>query len=162
MSFSRINDEGARLLTPYLWDKLHGRPLPKLDLTPREVLTSHLDPYDVEDLVYVWLQVERGFVALPRARQRDTPAYEWSMLHRHTRRRGIAQIKTGSTPVDLTELGAAVTDETTDTYAYATSGAYVGDTAAVTHVIQDADLLEFVAQHPDLLPARVRTWFELA
>jgi hypothetical protein len=162
MSFSRINDEGARLLTPYLWEKLHNRPLPQLALSRREVLASHLDPYDVEDLVYIWLQVERGFIALPRARQRDTPAYEWSMLHRDTRRRGIVQIKTGSTPVDLAELAAAVTDPTTDTYAYATSGTYAGDAAAVTEVIEDGDLLGFVAQHPDLLPARIRTWFELA
>ena len=97
-SFSRIHDDGARLLTPYLWKKLHGRPLPQLAITPAEVLASHLDPYDVEDLVYVWLQVARDFVALPRARQRDTPAYEWTMIHRGTGRRGIVQIKTGSEP----------------------------------------------------------------
>ena len=53
---------------------------------------------------------------MPRARRRDTPAYEWSMIHRDTRRRGIVQIKTGSTPVDLNELAAAVTDDSTDTF----------------------------------------------
>jgi hypothetical protein len=163
MSFSRIHDEGARLVTPYLWEKLHGRELPRLAISPHEVLTTHLDPYDVEDIVYVWLQAARGYVALPRARQRDTPAYEWSMIHRGTRRRGIVQIKTGATPVDLSELTeAAGGGEATDTFAYATSGGYIGSDDTVTEIIQSKDLLRFIVAEPDLLPLRVRTWFELA
>lgn len=156
-SFSRILDPGARLLTAYLWEKLHDRPLPKLAITPREVLTSHLDPYDVEDLIYVWLQIARDYVALPRARQRDTPAYEWTMIHRQSQRRGIVQIKTGAEPVDLGALASAVADDETDTYAYATSGVYLGDPALVTEVISTEELLDFASKHPELLPARVRT-----
>lgn len=161
-SFSRIHDEPAQLLTPYLWEKLHDRPLPDLAITPAEVLASHLDPYDVEDLVYVWLQVARGYVALPRARQRDTPAYEWTMIHRDSRRRGIVQIKTGAEPVDLQALADARADDATDTYAFATCGQCIGDHALVTEVIAPDDLLAFVAAEPDLLPLRVRTLFELA
>jgi hypothetical protein len=161
-SFSRIHDEGARLLTGYLWEKLHGRPLPKLAIEAQEVLISHLDPYDVEDLVYVWLQVARGYVALPRARQRDTPPYEWTMIHRESRRRGIVQIKTGSEPVDLAALAAAVADEATDTYAFATCGQCIGDPALVTEVISTDQLLRFVREYPSMLPVRVRAWFELA
>ncbi len=101
-------------MTPYLWEKHHDRPLPKLAITPVEVLTSHLDPYDVEDLIYVWLQVARGYVALPRARQRDTPAYEWTMIHGDTRRHGIVQIKTASDHVDLQALVDAKADDQTD------------------------------------------------
>lgn len=162
LSFSRIHDRAARVITPYLWEKLHGRELPALDLTPGDVLASHLDPYDVEDLVYVWLQVRRGFVALPRARQRDTPAYEWTMINRTTGRRGIVQIKTGSEAVDLQALANARADDRTDTFAYATSGAYLGNPELVTEVIVDEALLQFVAEHAELLPNRVRTWFELA
>jgi hypothetical protein len=160
-SFSRINDDGARRLTPYLWEKLHGRALPELAITPAEVLASHLDPYDVEDLVYVWLQVARGFVALPRARQRDTPAYEWTMIHRETGRRGIVQIKTGSEPVDLQALADARSDDQTGTYTFAACGKYIGNPELVTEVIGRDALLSFVAEQPALLPVRVRTWFEL-
>ena len=110
-------------------------------MTPLDVLTSHLDPYDLEDLIYVWMQVERGYVAFPRARLRDTPAYEWSMIHRQTRRRGIVQIKTGGTPVSLPALVAATTDDVTHTFAYATSGDYLGEHGLVTEVIRDEDLL---------------------
>lgn len=161
-SFSRIHDVPAQMLTPYLWAKLRGDPLPDLEITPLEVITSHLDPYDVEDLVYVWLQVARGYVALPRARQRDTPAYEWTMIHRQTGRKGIVQIKTGSDYVDLQALSDARADTTTDTFAFATGGQYIGDNELVTEIISSNDLLAFVTENPDLLPLRVQTMFELA
>ena len=161
-SFSRIHDDPARVLTPYLWAKLRGEPLPTLDVTPTDVLTSHLDPYDVEDLVYVWLQIVRGYVALPRSRQRDTPAYEWTMIHRTTRRKGIVQIKTGADVVDLQALADARADDHTDTFAFATCGHYIGESRLVTEVISATDLLAFVASERDVLPLRVRTMFELA
>lgn len=161
-SFSRIHDVPAQSLMPYLWAKLNGEPLPVLDLTPEEVLASHLDPYDVEDLVYLWLQVARDYVALPRSRQRDTPAYEWTMIHRTTRRRAIVQIKTGHDQVDLPALAAARADDETDTFAFATSGSYFGSDDLVTEIIQTEALLKFVQEEFDLLPLRVQTWFELA
>jgi hypothetical protein len=160
-SFSRIHDAGARRFTLYLWEKLHRRPLPTLGVSPEQILSSYLDPYDVEDLVYVWLQIVRGYVALPRARQRDMPAYEYTLIHRETGGRAIAQIKTGSTPVDLAALAAAAVDET-ETFAFATSGSYLGDPATITEVIASDDLVDFVRRHRPLLPPRVRTWFELA
>lgn len=161
-SFSRIHDQSAQRLTPYLWAKLRDEPLPKLDTTRLEVLSSHLDPYDVEDLVYVWLQVDRNYVALPRARQRDTPAYEYTMIHRETKRRAIAQIKTGLTPVDLRALAAATADDETDTFAFAAGGGYTGEPGLVTEVIAHKLLLDFVQAHPALLPARVDAFCELA
>jgi hypothetical protein len=161
MSFSRIHDLHARRMTGFLWARLNDHPLPQLDVSASDVLTSHLDPYDVEDLVYIWLQVARDYIALPRARQRDTPAYEWSMIHRDTRRRGIVQVKTGQVAVDLDELVAATTDDATDTFAYATCGEYTG-TASVTEVIANQDLLRLAHDWPDMLPARTRLWFEVA
>ncbi len=160
-SFSRIHDHGARAYTGYLWEKVHDRPLPRLDVSRREILTQFLDPYDVEDLVYVWLQVAHGCIALPRARKRDTPAYEYTMIHRETGRRAIAQIKTGAEPVDLPALVEAA-DSETDTFAYATSGNYIGSPNLGPRIIRDEELLSFAAREEALLPPRVRNWFELA
>lgn len=161
-SFSRIHDVPSQSLTPYIWAQLNDEPLPDLDLKPEDVLTSHLDPYDVEDLVYLWLQVARNYVALPRSRQRDTPAYEWTMIHRTTRRKANVQVKTGHDQVDLPAIAAARADVETDTFAFATSGIYIGSADLVTEVIQPEDLLRFVKEEFDLLPFRTQTWFELA
>jgi hypothetical protein len=158
-SFSRVLDLPARRFTLYLWETLHGRKPPKLNVTREEILASYLDPQDVEDLVYVWLQVARGYLALPRSRQRDMPAYEYTMIHREGGRRAIAQVKTGATPVNLAALASAAVDEQTDTYAFATSADYVGEESRVTEIITMKTLLQFVRDNETLLPPRVRSWF---
>lgn len=160
-SFSRIWDEGARKITPYLWAKANGKQPPKLEVTPEEVLHTHLDPYDVEDLVYVWMQAKLGYLAFPRSRMRDTPAYEWTMLHRKTQRLGIAQVKTGEDSVDLRGLAEAA-DSNTDTYAISSRGRYTGKPELVTKVVEPKELVAFALKHPELLPPRVRTWFALS
>lgn len=158
-SFSRI--WCARGLTPYLWAKHNGEPLPAVDFDARTVLTSLLDPYDVEDLIYVWMQVSLGYLAFPRARTKDQPAYEWTMLHRDTGRKAIVQVKTGGVHVDRDALAAAADDETA-IFAFATGGGYDGSRDSPVVQIQPEELLAFVGEHPQMLPPRIRTWFELA
>ena len=157
-SISRIHDDAARLLTPQLWQRLHGQPQEPLGMSPGDVIEKLLDPYDVEDLIDVWLQVAGGYVALPRSRQRDTPAHEFPMFDRTTGRRGIVQVKTGNVPVDLEQLRRAAGDHT-DVFAYATSNRYEGDRDGV-RIIRTADLVEFIEQHPLVIPPRVTTWLD--
>lgn len=162
-SFSRVHDPATIKLTPYLWAKLNQEPLPDLELTPEDVLQRVLDPYDVEDLIYMWLQVERGYIALPRTQQKSTPAYEWTMVHRKNGNKGIVQVKTGDDKVDLAALRNARSDEETETFAFATSGIRPGDDVSlVDEIIEPNDLLKFVKNHRKLLPGRLKTWFELA
>jgi hypothetical protein len=160
-SFSRVHDVGARRLTEHLWERSHGREH-TLPVTPAEVLSSYLDPYDVEDLVFVWLQLKRGLLVLPRARQRDTPVYEWTLIDRHGGDRAIVQVKTGDVRVDLEALAAATTGEVGRTYAFSATGRYDGDRDVVTEVITSESLLHLAAARPDVLPPRVRSMFELA
>jgi hypothetical protein len=92
---------------------------------------------------------------------RDTPVYEWTMIHRLTGRRAIVQIKTGSDHVNLEALAEVVTVSETDTYAYATCGGYDGPASLITEMITTDRLLAFVSEKMTYLPTRVRTWFEL-
>ena len=162
-SFSRIHDPATRTLTPYLWAKLNGGQLPELELTAEDVLQRVLDPYDVEDLIYMWMQVERGYIALPRTQQKNTPAYEWTMVHRKGGNKGIVQVKTGNDKVDLAALHEARSDDTTETFAFATSGLGRDDDAAlVDEFIEPKVLLRFASKHRALLPERLSMWFDLA
>jgi hypothetical protein len=160
-SFSHMWNEGARLYTGWLWEKLHGRNPQPLQFTPAEVL-EQLEPFDLEDLVYTWMQIARGYLALPRARRTDTPAYEWTMLQRETHAPAIVQVKSGGQQLDLEALAAAAPDDDTTLFAYSASGAYTGSPDREVTCIETAELLQLVASEPLLLPSRVRTWFELA
>lgn len=55
-SFSRMWNTGARIYRAWIWEKLHRREPPRLEFSPAEVLVQ-LEPYDLEDLIYTWMQV---------------------------------------------------------------------------------------------------------
>jgi hypothetical protein len=160
-SFSRMWNTGARIYTAWIWEKLRGREPPRPEFSPVEVL-EQLEPYDLEDLIYTWMQVSGGYLALPNARRTDTPAYEWTMLHRETHTPAIVQVKSGAQGVDLEALAAAAPNEKTTLFAYSAAGIYTGSPPRRVTRIETTDLLVFVAKHAKLLPPRVRTWFELA
>ncbi len=160
-SFERIHDEGARRYTAWLWDDLHGREPEALAFTPAEVL-AQLEPYDLEDLIYTWMQIRGDYLALPRARRTDTPAYEWTMLHRKTHRPAIVQVKSGGQSVDLEQLASAAPDAETALFAYSAAESYTGSPDREVQRITTAQLLTLVEKHPEVLPPRIRRWFELA
>jgi hypothetical protein len=160
-SFSRMWNRGARLYTAWLWEKLNGREPAPLDFSPAEVL-EQLEPYDLEDLIYTWMQVCGDYLALPKARRTDTPAYEWTMLHRKTHRPAIVQVKSGDQAVDLEALAAAAPNDETILYAFSAANMYTGNPIRMPTKIATDELLAFVMSAPELLPERVRTWFELA
>lgn len=161
-SFDRISNHGARRYTGWLWEMLHGGRPASLKFSKAEVLRQ-LEPYDLEDLVYTWMQVSGGYLALPKARRTDTPAYEWTMLHRTTEKPAIVQVKSGhDQAVDLEALAAAAPDAATTVFAFSAAGLYSGDPARPVIKIASEDLLRLVDDHPGLLPPRVRAWFDLA
>jgi hypothetical protein len=154
-------DEGARIYTAWLWEKLHGRNPAPLSFTHLEVLRQ-LEPYDLEDLVYTWMQVAEDYLALPKARRTDTPAYEWTMLNRETFAPAIVQVKSGDQAVDLEALAAAAPDAETVLFACSASGRFTGNPPREVRCVSPDELVAFVREHERLLPPRVRTWFELA
>jgi hypothetical protein len=83
------------------------------------------------------------------------------MINRTTRRKRIVQVKTGQTPVNTHELVRAA-DAYTDTYAFSTTEHYNGDRRLLTEVISSDDMLQLARDEPHLLPARIRSWFDLA
>jgi hypothetical protein len=154
-------DEGARIYTAWLWEKLHGRKPAPLSFTYLEVLRQ-LEPYDLEDLVYTWMQVAEGYLALPKARRTDTPGYEWTMLNRNTFAPAIVQVKSGEVAVDLEELAASAPDDETVLFAFAAAEQFTGHPLREVRCISPGELVDFVRENERLLPPRVRTWFDLA
>jgi len=71
-------------------------------------------------------------------------------------------VKSGDQGVDLDTLAAAAPDEETTLFAYSAAGIYTGSPSRDVTCIETKDLLGLVAEHPRLLPPRVRIWFELA
>jgi hypothetical protein len=155
-SFSRIHDESARAYSHRLFDKLLKRRERVLAPRPDEVLRSLLDPFDVEDLVFVYMQAERNFLVLPGSRRTDSAAYEYVLIHRITHEQAVVQIKTGLSIVDLDQLVRAAGTQH-KAFAFSTTGSYSG-VASNVELLSSESLLAFMQTSPEFLPPRVKGW----
>ena len=160
-TFSEMRSDAARIFSHRLWAELAGEELDLPAPSREEVLCDHLDPLDVEDLVYVYLQVVHDYVVLPASRRTDTPTYEYALVRPSDGQLAVVQVKTGDAAVDVGLLARTAGNDHA-AYAYATSGRYAGGDHGRVKRISDAELMEFVASSPTLLPPRVKRWFDYA
>lgn len=160
-SFSEIHNQVSRLFSQGLYAELHGEEFELPRTSAEQVLRDLLEPFDVEDLVFAYLQAVRGYLVIPAARRTNNQTYEYVVVERGSEGLIPVSVKTGATPVDVGQL-ASTAEVGGRAIAYSTEGNYQGDGAERVERIADPDLLDFVAGHPDLLPPRVRRWFRYA
>jgi hypothetical protein len=106
-AFRRVHSAAATAYSHRLFAQLAGKPRVAWTPTPHEILDSLLDPFDVEDLVAAYLQVELGLVALPTRGDRSKLAYEYTLRDPHSGQVFAVQVKTGDAEVPVGELSDA-------------------------------------------------------
>lgn len=123
--------------------------------TPAEALREIFDPTDIEDLVLLYLQAQ-GWILLPSTRTRSTPTYEAALRRARDDDTAVVSVKSGaSNPVPLDSLREAA--GAAHAYAFSTHDRYEGNRQDIT-IIARSEILNFMAEFPELLPERVARW----
>ena len=78
-SFSEIHSKLAQVYSNWRVAKLTGESVDIPTFRNVDVLGGLLDPYDLEHLVYVYLQVARNYFVIPASRRTDAAAYEYAL-----------------------------------------------------------------------------------
>ncbi len=157
-SFQRIRDEDARAYSVELWNDANGfhrRNRPKTG-DP----LKRLDPIDLEDLLYVWFQYERGFLVVPGERSPSTPKYEWILIHRDTGKAAVVQVKSGGTEVDVEALHRTAKEMRAKAFVFSPEERYSERGWRGVEYVKPDDLRAFGFGNLRLLPPRVRHWFK--
>lgn len=157
-AFRHIPDAAARRYTLSVWEKLEGRPS-SFHPTYDDVLKTLLGSQDLEDLVAVYLQREKGYLVLPASRRPDTPAYEYVLRHPDGHE-AVVQVKTGDSPVprDAQSLPVAHTDVV---YVFSPTNTYSGRRAKNVRELDFDALVRFMREQPRSLPPLVEHWTKL-
>lgn len=151
----RVPDHGAAVYSAYLFARLAGEEPPSWSPTHEEVLDSLLGPFDVEDLIAAYLQVERGFIALPARRSDSKLAYEYTLRDPTDGRVFAVQVKTGDESVPVDQL-----PDTDGLRWLIFSPRTRYPTPLPPHVkgIEPSEVLRFIRDKPLALPPVVQTW----
>ena len=161
-SFQRIRSDDARDYTSkFLWPKYSGGKVRSFAIPHEIVLSEHLDMYEVEDLVFIWLQAISGYMILPTSRQHGTPVFEWEMVDAKTGFSAHPQVKTGESSIDWGDLSAAARNPKDKIFAFQSHGRYVGKRPRNGVEISPKELITFATskQGRKLLPERITNWF---
>lgn len=121
----------------------------------REVVESLLGWRDLEDLIAVYLQDVHELVLVNRGS--STVGYEYVLRHRKSGRRAVATVKSGGAKVDLDALPI---DPQVDVWAYSVNGDCYGSPRKDIRWISTNDLVEFIANRPQVLPDQVERWLD--
>jgi hypothetical protein len=154
LTFCRVNDDAAKAYSAMLANELLGTKRPQFAPSPMEVLRSFLAPVDVEDLVACYLQVEKGYVALPARHAKSTAVYEYALRNRDDGHTAVVQVKTGHATVLLETLDASVAAKW---FVYSQSKQSFPN---FVERITDHELLQFMTDKPNALPPVTARWMQ--
>ncbi len=113
---------------------------------------------DLEDVVGLYLQHEKGFLFIPssRSRQNDTPWYEYQLIDPETGGVSCVQVKSGDEVLDPTDYHGSL-----DKF-YLFSPAGYACTSAYPDVIclERAEIESFIERNRRVLPRSIQTWLD--
>jgi len=108
---------------------------------------------ELEDLVAVCLHDRHALILVSRGC--STPGYEYVLRARRDGRAAVASVKSGAAPIELDHLPSG---DGVDVWAYAVSGAATGTPRDEIQWISTAELPDFMAKRPAILPENVARW----
>lgn len=127
-----------------------------------EDIFSLLDPFDLEDVIGLYLEAEKSFCIIPSSRGNlsNTPFYEFELWKPSDRSFAYLQVKTGDqNKLDL----SAYRNFKEEIYVFSTAGYLnegVIDGHSNIHIIGKDQLIAFLQKYDNSLPKNISCWLE--
>lgn len=148
-----ISDSVATSYSRLIWNNVSGTDHYVVDSIPEAGLFSLLGSETVEDVVFIYLQL-RGWLVVPHSRKIDTMGFEYLVIERNNGTRAIVQVKTGDTPLFLSDYGGLG-----KVFLFQANGRYIGESLGNVECLDPSEMLCFVAENLKLMPGVVQRWF---
>lgn len=153
-ALQRIRNDGCLQYSEHLYNALTGTPHYP-DRAAKEELLDFLQPEDVEEVVSLYLQLEKGYLIYSSTNKLSTQTYEFVAVARDGSHKAYPQVKTGGEPLDGDNYRALLAGE--DKVFLFTAGGKYTNTAGM-EVIDKQELTDFITEHKNIMPGRIRQW----
>ncbi|MDE5741956.1 MAG: hypothetical protein K2H90_05855 [Oscillospiraceae bacterium] len=144
----------------YIWNKYSKSNIYQIKI-------NNIDFWDVlsaeaiEELVLLYLQVEKGYYIYSSTVKYAFPLYECEMVNAHGNR-AYPQIKSGSVQLKADDYMKAVKRSLdAEVYLFSTSENYIKNDCDRIHFIYKIELEGFIKKHANILPELTYNWIEL-
>jgi hypothetical protein len=156
MALQPVNDRASARFSMGLFNEIGEGP--RYELEPlHDAIWSYLHSFDVENVVYVYLQA-KGYIVFPTRRRPNTMKYEFECAHRDNGHRAVASVKSGDeslAPGEFAQYPCKV-------FLFAVSQNYPGVKPPNVTTLTCEELVSFMKSSRHILPEAVRTWMDFA
>ena len=121
----------------------------------KEEILDFLQPEDVEEVVSLYLQLEKGYLLYSSTNKLDTQTYEFVAVARDGSHKAYPQVKTGKTPLDGSHY-KELTANGDKVFLFTVEGEYKN--TAGMDIIDRKALIDFIYGHKSIMPGRIRQW----
>jgi len=119
-----------------------------------------LDPWDLENLVGIFLQAVQDYMIVPRTADKAAPKYEFVLIHNDSRR-AVLQVKSGKVSVNIGDY-VAVAEKLDELFLFTASGDYRGDHHPKIRCLKPEEVRAFAEANRQLMPGSVQVCIDLA
>ncbi len=155
----RIPDPTTIAASKLLYNRAAGEALYRLEPVAAD-LFQLLSPWDLENLLGLYLQARLGYMLVPRTNHLATPHYEFVMVHRDGRRAAI-QVKSGSVVLDRGDY-LSIAQQFDQFFLFTTTGAYVGTAEQRLTCLLPEDVRAFADESYAFMPGSLQLFMDLA
>lgn len=150
---------GVEDISMYIWNKYSGTNyynVSKKDIDFWSVLSAEA----IEEIVLLYLQIEKGYYIFSSTVKYTFPKYECQMVNIQGNR-AYPQVKSGSVPLSADDyMDAIQNDSNSDVFLFSTSESYTMNNCKRVHFIYKKELEEFIKNHRNVLPKLTYNWID--
>jgi len=114
-------------------------------------------PEDVEEIISLYLQVEKDYLIYTSTNKIDTAKYEFVMISRDGSHLCYAQVKTGNICIDFNDF-SHLTKGNNKVYLFAVSQNYIKNNDSNIISLTKREIVDFLFNYTFIMPQRIRMW----
>ena len=111
---------------------------------------------DVEEIISLYLQLEKNYLIYTSTNKIDTAKYEFVMTSRDGKEKCYTQVKTGNEVLDPKDY-QNLTENSNKVYLFALGG-YIGKNINNIICLKKDEILDFILKNKEILPNRIKYW----
>lgn len=119
-----------------------------------------LNPVDVEELISLYLQAEKGYYIYSSTNKLTTGEIECEFVKNDGSHRGFMQVKTGSIPLNPADF-KQYTDNGNMVFLFSSTPVDDDLKGPNVEVLDNETILNFMRIHEDILPGRIKGWMKV-
>ncbi len=155
-TLQRIDDDLVEAYSKLIFNSEKKKEIYIVNEINTDDIFSLLSSDDCEDLIAMFLQIQKNYFLIPSSCKKNMMNYEYELKHKFSGESAVCQVKNGSVDLYMSDYD----NLKSEVYLFTTNGNYRGDKKKNIHFIDKSDVLKFIKNNKEILPNKIKFWID--